>query len=123
MAYAIPLPFSPNACLHPVPVNEGADVGCGCETLQSAFSHLEFPPIFRRWAFIFDVVRGEVDGDVAHLDHSSGQRVPERVATAAARGATVAAAVPSEASLPTVSKAVERSDGHDDLNVMFEEVT
>ena len=71
--------------------------------------YLEFAPVLGDGAFVLDVVRGEVDGDVAHLDHPPRQGVPERVAAAdAVAPVTGVAAVPA-------SDAAERSDGHDDL--------
>ena len=73
--------------------------------------YLEFAPVLGDGAFVLDVVRGEVDGDVAHLDHPPRQGVTERVAAAAA---DAVAPVTGVAAVPA-SDAAERSDGHDDL--------
>ena len=74
------------------------------------FRYLEFAPVLGDGAFVLDVVRGEVDGDVAHLDHPPRQGVPERVAVATDAVASVAGVATT-----TASDAAERSDGHDDL--------
>ena len=76
------------------------------------FKYLEFAPVFGDGTFVLDVVRGEVDGDVAHLDHPPRQGVTERVAAAAAADAV--APVAGVAAV-AASNAAERSYGHDDL--------
>ena len=77
--------------------------------LFNLLKYLEFAPVFGDGTFVLDVVRGEVDGDVAHLDHSPRQRVPERVAAAADAVSPVAGVA------STASYAAERPYGHDDL--------
>ena len=72
--------------------------------------YLEFAPVLGDGAFVLDVVRGEVDGDVAHLDHPPRQGVTERVAAAAADAVAPVASIAAPA-----ADTAEGSYGHDDL--------